>query len=373
MFSARNFVMLVDSESICNKVVWKLIGQTTEDGQVQHIAIIGDSFSVGRSAASNLCLPTTSVSGRHAELRVVGERLYLKDLSSTNGTYLNGAKVRGEVELKSSDLIQFAKMVFRVNRSGADTGSRTVSHASEDGALAIMQFDRLINDGGLLPFYQPIVSMVDRQVVGHEVLGRSRLYGLQMPDEMFRAATQLNMEAELSEGFRFRGVQVAQPRLRGSTLFVNTHPNEIGTSRLLHSLATLRELAPQQSIAVEIHEGARAHLVVIKRLRAVLHDLDMQLAFDDFGVGQSRLVELAEIRPDYLKFDMQLTKNIDAATPAHQDLIRSFTKMVNDLGIKTLAEGVENEASHELLLDMGFHLGQGFLYGRPLPIGETLS
>lgn len=362
--------MLAQSESTDSKVVWKLIGQTSEDGQMHHISITGETFTVGRNATSNLCLPVSSVSSRHAELRVSGDRLFVKDLSSTNGTYLNGTKIRGEVELKSSDLIQFAKMVFRVNRCGADTGSRTVSHASEDGAMAIMQFDRLINDGGLLPFYQPIVEMSNRQVIGFEVLGRSRLYGLQMPDQMFRAAAKLNMEAELSEGFRYRGVQIAQSRLSKYILFLNTHPNEIGTTRLLHSLATLREIAPNQPIAVEIHEAARAQLAVIKQLRVVLRDLDMRLAFDDFGVGQSRIVELSEIRPDYLKFDMQLTKSIDQASASHQDLIRSFTKMVNDLGIETLAEGVENEASHELLKDMGFKFSQGFLYGRPQPIGE---
>ena len=109
---------------------------------------------------------------------------------------------------------------------------------------------------------------------------------------------------------------------------------------------------------------------MMRELCAFLKDHDLKLAFDDFGVGRARLVELSEVRPDYLKFDMKLTKNLEMAPPSRQELVALFANMVNNLGIKTLAEGVETRECHEILVEMGFELGQGFYYGRPSPISK---
>jgi EAL domain-containing protein (putative c-di-GMP-specific phosphodiesterase class I) len=111
---------------------------------------------------------------------------------------------------------------------------------------------------------------------------------------------------------------------------------------------------------------------MMRELSAILRDLQIKLAFDDFGVGQARLIELAEVRPDFLKFDMKLTKDINQASKAHQEVVGLFAKMVNELGIQTLAEGVETQECHDLLVEMGFALGQGFFYGCPESISKLV-
>ena len=109
------------------------------------------------------------------------------------------------------------------------------------------------------------------------------------------------------------------------------------------------------------------------RLKNILKELNIHLAFDDFGVGEARLVELGEYRPDFLKFDMELTRSIDTASAKRLEVVRLLAKLVLDLGIEPLAEGIENLESHEILTDMGFTYGQGFYYGRPQPISKYLS
>lgn len=106
---------------------------------------------------------------------------------------------------------------------------------------------------------------------------------------------------------------------------------------------------------------------VIRELRATLRDLDMRLAYDDFGAGQARLLELMEVPPDYLKFDMSLTRGIAIAPFARQHILASLVRNTRDLGIVTLAEGIETEEEHEACRELGFELGQGFYYGRPRP------
>ena len=88
------------------------------------------------------------------------------------------------------------------------------------------------------------------------------------------------------------------------------------------------------------------------------------------GEGKARLVQLSEVRPDYLKFDMGLTRLIHLATPDRQKVVSAIVKMVNELGIVSLAEGVETIEDHHILAEMGFQLGQGFYYGRPAPISK---
>ena len=155
-----------------------------------------------------------------------------------------------------------------------------------------------------------------------------------------------------------------------ANLFLNTHPVELDRPELYDSLHSLRELNPDQTITLEIHEAAVTNVSMMKQLLAVLKELDIKLAFDDFGVGQARLMELGEVRPDFLKFDMGLTKNINEAPAKRQEVVALFAQMVNSLGIQTLAEGIETIECHETLVQMGFQLGQGFFYGRPAPISK---
>lgn len=346
---------------------WFLCGQITAEEPVREIPIHSSTFSIGRRSGSSLCLAIGCISSNHAEIEIGEGFLRLRDLDSTNGTFVNGKKITSEVQVAEGDLIQFATLVFRVGTTHTKLDSRTVAEDTHDRALAMMQFDRLISEGGVHPFYQPLVELSDRSIMGYEVLGRSRLFGLQTPYEMFHAASQLDLEAELSEVFRVQGVEDGKHLPYDKNLFVNTHPKELGQSRLYESLKILREKDPKRMITLEIHEAATTDLKMMMELRDVLKSLDMQLAFDDFGVGRARLVELAEVRPDYLKFDMKLTQNIEEAPKQRQEVVALFAKMVNDLGIKTLAEGVETEACHNILIDMGFDLAQGFLYGKPRP------
>ncbi len=352
---------------------WFLSGQISDSEPLRRFPLHTLPFSVGRKTESALCLPVGCISKNHAEFYLEGNQIGLRDLGSTNGTYVNGEPLIGEVLLKENDIVQFATIVFRVGSALVATDHHTIQEDVCDQALAMIQFERLISDGGLHPHFQPIVTLETQERIGYEVLGRSRLFGLQSPHEMFHAASQLNLEAQLSEAFRERGVEIGKQFPNNMNLFVNTHPKELDHPELYNSLITLRELAPEQTITLEIHEGASTNMTMMRKLCTVLKDLDIKLAFDDFGVGRARLVELGEVRPDFLKFDMKLTKNINDAPTKRQELVALFANMVNNLGIKTLAEGVETRECHDILVEMGFQLGQGFYYGRPSPISKYIK
>jgi EAL domain-containing protein (putative c-di-GMP-specific phosphodiesterase class I) len=321
-------------------------------------------------------LPCSCVSKEHAELFERDNALWLRDLESTNGTYVNGERVHSDIRLKEGDIVQFATVVFRVGREeqlGTEAG--TIQEDTCDRALAVIQFDRLIQDQAVVPFYQPIVRVDDGSLrtVAYEVLGRSRLFGLRTPKQMFATASQFNLEAELSRLFRRQGVEIARRLPSSVNLFVNTHPVELTEAGLVDSLRQLREIQPDQQMTLEIHEATVTSPVMIRNLRQLLIDLRIELAFDDFGAGQARLLELSEVRPDYLKFDMRLVQGIHRAPPSRQQVVELLVRMVRELGIVPLAEGVETKEEHETLRQIGFQLGQGFFYGRPASISNYLE
>jgi EAL domain-containing protein (putative c-di-GMP-specific phosphodiesterase class I) len=233
--------------------------------------------------------------------------------------------------------------------------------------LALVQFDKLMAEHAVTPFFQPIVSMASKNVVGYEALGRSRLFGLEMPAEMFRTATELNLDVELSVMLRWESVLASQALAGPPHLFLNMHPRELAGPGLIASLEKLREAHPAQQFTLEIHETAVTNAAQMAKIRPALSKLNIGLAYDDFGTGQSRLCELSETAPDYVKFDMSLVRDIHAASPQRQEVVATLVQMVRSLGIASVAEGVETEAESEACLAMGFDLGQGFFYGRPAP------
>ncbi|MEQ8791952.1 MAG: EAL domain-containing protein [Pirellulaceae bacterium] len=346
--------------------VWFLTGQVDGAGGFRYVPINTSPFRVGRRSDLSLCLPSATVSSLHAEIVERDGALFVRDLGSTNGTYVNGREVDEEVQIGENDLVQFANIALRVNRQANERGGVTAVENVGDQALALTRFDDLLSERAVVPYFQPIVRFENQEIVGYEVLGRSRLFGLNSPKEMFLAAEQLNLETELSRMLRHEGITAGQSLPTNPRLFVNTHPLELKhPAALIGSLEELRRAFPNQPITLEIHEAAVCNAETSRELRAALNSLDMELAYDDFGAGQARFAELAEVPPNILKFDITLIQGIHRATQPRQNLLSTLLRMTHDLGIRSLAEGVECEEEADACRRLGFQLAQGYFFGRP--------
>jgi len=83
-----------------------------------------------------------------------------------------------------------------------------------------------------------------------------------------------------------------------------------------------------------------------------------------------RLLELAEVPPHFLKFDMRFIRGIDAAPPSRRRLLTSLVAVARDLLVYTVAEGVETKAEADVCSEIGFTHAQGFHFGVPRPVEE---
>jgi len=361
------------SPSSAGSALWELSGGLTPNAPVQRILVSVQPFTIGRDFENSLCLANPTISRRHAELMLVGADLLVRDLGSRNGTYLNGRQVQSFERLQAGDMVQFGAAVFTVHPGGARTTPAllaeqcmtAVEFDMSEYALANLEFDRLLTDPAVVPHFQPIVRLDSAVCVGYEVLARSRLVGLETPKAMFRVAAERNLEAELSSAIRRESLFIAKHMGLDAELYVNTHPAELHRLGLVDSLRRLRADYPDMGIVLEIHESAVTSSQSLADLRSQLKDLGMRLAYDDFGAGQSRLMELADVPPDVLKFDMRLIHGLSCASEERQNMIRSLVQIVRDLGVVPLAEGIETGDEAVVCRALGFELAQGYYFGRP--------
>ena len=339
---------------------WYLTGRVSQAESIRDIEIDATPFRVGRRPDLSLTLPNPAVSNIHAEFIVEPNSLSLRDLNSTNGTFVNGVRVLRELPLQAGDLIQFADVSVRLRHVGTSTSSAQHNDGHEPSD-ALSQ----LTTRSIVTHFQPIVSLRDKRIVGFESLARSRVAGLQTPREMFSVASQLNLEGELSRILRLATLEQRAMIGQSPSLFLNAHPAELASLALLDSLRKFRDFSRDLPITLEIREPDANDTERMKQLCERMTDMGIRLAYDNFGSGHSRRVELATVRPDIVKFDMHLIRDIHRAPAAQQTMLANLVRMVKELGIFSLAMGVETEAEHAVCCDIGFEYGQGFHYGKP--------
>ncbi len=348
--------------------------------QLRRIAVQPLPFRVGRLSGLALTLVSDSVSKEHGELFLRGGALHVRDLGSKNGTFVNSERV-GEAPLREGDILHFAQVEFRVGRQEIDEGDEpglepsTVSLGDmklpERFVEGARELPELLRERQVTMVFQPIVSLPSGTLAGYEALGRGRHPRLpEAPMDLFRIAAGVGAEAELSQLFRETALELVPVKGRFPALFLNVHPAELEKPGLVPAVVEARAKVPHLRLTLEVHEGALADLHSVDRLRTQLSRSGVGIAYDNFGAGQARLLELAEVPPHYLKFDMSFVRGIDTAPASRQRLLTSLVSVARDLLVYTVAEGVETAEEADVCMRIGFTHAQGFFFGRPRPIVE---
>jgi len=332
---------------------------------------------IGRRSGVELSLLSPSISSLHAEIRRADGLLEIADLGSTNGTFVNHQRVTAPVALAVGDIVHFASLEFRLIRLAETSASRQIEALSTMSIQADLgnllrdaeSLKRMIAERSVRAVFQPIVALASGERVACEALGRGLAGGAPAaPFALFKIAAAIGCERELS--CLFRGVAVESARRGGLSLplFVNIHPAELADGELVDELARLRAERPGLELVLELSEHFEARPGQLRELRAALDEAGVRLAYDDFGAGLARINELAEAPAHFLKFDAALVVGLDRAGAAKRRLVGALVAAARDLGMRTVAEGVEREDEADVCRALGFELGQGYLFGRPEPL-----
>jgi EAL domain-containing protein (putative c-di-GMP-specific phosphodiesterase class I) len=347
-------------------------------GPAERVPLLKVPFTLGRSETADHTIYSSKVSKEHAVIVRSGERYAVRDLDSTNGIFVNGQRANNQV-LEDGDILHVAHVEFcfrhparpevPVTPRSDDAVERTqMLHAEQPDSLirGTELLREMIRTQAVEIAYQPIVDLRTRTVVAYEALARGVHPELsRSPGVLLALAEQCGVVIELSRMFARLAVSSCGRLPRGTKIFVNMHADELTRPDLLQSLSELRARASSDHpVVLEIAEASVTDVVAMAGNKAAFTSLGMEFAYDDFGAGQARLVELTDIPPDYLKIDKAMIQGIEAAAP-RQEMVAALLRVVRRLGVRVIAEGVETELVAGICQRLGCDLGQGFLFGRP--------
>jgi len=226
---------------------------------------------------------------------------------------------------------------------------------------------QVVDNKGLALLFQPIVDLATDAPNGFECLSRFQTVPYRPPNLWFGEAAEVGMGEEL-EVAAIRAALACLPDLPAEIyLSVNASPHTVLGDRLAGLLETLRP-GEARRLMLEITE--HAPVTDYGQLDAALAPLrarGMMLAIDDAGAGFASFNHILQLRPDVIKLDMGLVRDIDK-DPTRRSLAAAMTYFARETGTLIVAEGIETEGEKQTLRALGINKGQGYLPGRPMPL-----
>jgi EAL domain-containing protein (putative c-di-GMP-specific phosphodiesterase class I) len=210
------------------------------------------------------------------------------------------------------------------------------------------------------PVFQPIVRITDGSVVGYEALTRFR--DGTPPDKRFATAARVGMGLELELATLERSLEASRNLPPDVWLSINVSPTMVleGTQlkALIERIARPLVLEVTETTPVDDYEALVA--------RRNEFGPNVRLAVDDAGVGSSGLYHIIMLRPEFVKIDLKLVRDIDQ-DKTRQALAQGLEQFASQTSMTLIAEGVETQAERDALARLDIPLAQGYLFGRPAP------
>ncbi|WP_407077893.1 aminotransferase class I/II-fold pyridoxal phosphate-dependent enzyme [Streptomyces sp. NPDC126499] len=318
-------------------------------------------------------------------IHTLGQPFHLTDGAVSVSTSVGIATVldsaHAEELLAHADLALYAAKAAgkkRWRRFRPELHSRLVARHELQAGM-----DTAIADQAFALRYQPIVRVDDAALAGFEALIRwpHARRGMVPPEQFITLAEESGHIMPL-------GAWVLEHAARDIARWQRSHPRtpplyanvnvsarqfrDPGLPDVVRQTLDSSGLAPD-SLCLEMTESVlmRRDEQVGTTMRA-LKDLGVSIAIDDFGTGFSSLSYLREFPIDVLKVDKSF---IDDITTDRQQvaLVEGIVRIAEVLGLRVVAEGIENEDQRALLADMGCHYGQGYLFARPMTAHQAES
>lgn len=277
-------------------------------------------------------------------------------------------------------LMQRAELALGLSKSQANSISSYVpglEEANHRRVGILIALERALECGDLELHYQPKVEIESRRVIGAEALIRwtHAEMGRMNPEEFILLAEQSGFIGRVSDWVLKEAIgQAAVWAQAGLELCISINlsahdaAEESLPEKILGVLANAG--ATPDQIQIEVTESAvmknpERAAALLQRVR----DVGVRISIDDFGTGHSSLAQLRTLPSDELKIDQAFIRELRLGTP-DEAIVRTSIDLGHSLGLKVVAEGVEDSGVLRLLNTLGCDIAQGYGLGRPMPASE---
>jgi EAL domain-containing protein (putative c-di-GMP-specific phosphodiesterase class I) len=227
-----------------------------------------------------------------------------------------------------------------------------------------------VAESRLLAYSQPIVEHRSGRVVQEELLVRLQAghnEDVLAPAQFLPEAERSGLIVEIDRWMTARGLELVT---RGRNVELNLSARSIGNHEFMSDLSEAVRSAGARArrLVFEITETAALDdLDAASEFAERLDRLGCRIALDDFGTGFGSLTHLRRLPVQVLKVDISFVAGLRTSSE-DQALVRGVAAIARELGMQTIAEGVEDAVTYQLLGDYRIDRAQGFLIGRPTPV-----
>lgn len=290
-----------------------------------------------------------------------------------------GLAISERQDIGSEELLRAADLALYGAKRGRRGTLRTFQAGMEEALKErhILETDlgRALDQGEIVPYYQPLIALDSDRVIGFEVLARWQhpMRGLIPPTSFIPIAEEIGRIGELFDKLLVRACNDAREWPSDLRLSVNISPTQFAeplmASRILDILAKAN-FSPAR-LELEITENALVDEVSSARLiLTTLRSVGISVALDDFGTGYSSLRHLSDLPVDRLKIDRGFVESARLNDEGWR-IVRAIVQLAGTFDLATTAEGIEAPEILSTLRDLGCDIGQGYLFGRPISAEQT--
>lgn len=230
-------------------------------------------------------------------------------------------------------------------------------------SAARARVEEMLDGHGITIFHQPIHALDSGDPVGVECLARFPNTKQRGPDAWFEDAEKVGLGVELEMAAVRNALETLGHVPAGAYAAINVSPATVLSGALEQALEGVD--ASKVVIEVTEHQQVQDYAELsagIARLKG-----KVRIAIDDVGTGYSGLRHIVDLKPDILKMDMSLTRDIHR-DPARRALTGALVQLSRDIGCKLVAEGIETIEERSAMAALGVNYGQGYFFARPLPV-----
>lgn len=223
----------------------------------------------------------------------------------------------------------------------------------------------------LITHFQPIISCTPpHKIFAYECLlrGKERDGKLIYPDRIFNAGRTSGLLFYLDRDARLTTIRNIVDYQLTCPVFINFNPSSIYDPK--YCLRTTLEavkaanIRPEYIVFEVVESEEVKDLQHLLKILSFYRNFGFRIALDDLGAGYSSLNLLPQLRPDFVKLDMELIREVDG-DPYKAIIASKLIEMARDLNIKIIAEGIESEGEWHWVKEHGVDYAQGYFFSRP--------
>ncbi len=261
--------------------------------------------------------------------------------------------------------VRLERIIYR----GIKEASIRASHEEQiDKEYRIALLKRIIAKKEITAVFQPIVNIVDKKIIGYEALTRGpKNNELHNPELLFSVAEEGDLIWELERICREKALSNIDKLDNDKLMFINNEPSVIYDPKF-QALEIIKKLnvSPDRIILEITERTAIEDFDAFKKALYYFKSVGFKISIDDAGAGYASLQSIAMLAPDFIKFDINLIRNINNDL-IKQNLISSLLDIAEKINAVVIAEGIENNEENETVKRLGVKYGQGFYFAKPGP------